>query len=80
MPKKVSINVNGEEMEAVEVAFTIRREDWNEYELADGGTVRLKASVHRMLRVLDKDGRPALTSDGDPMMVVQSQNAVVTSE
>ncbi len=80
MPKKVRVNLNGQDVEAVEVAFTIRREDWNEYELADGGTVRFKASVLRMLRVLDADGKPAKTPDGDPMMVVQSQNSVVTSE
>jgi len=80
MPKKVTVNVNGQDMEAVEVAFSIRREEWNEYELADGGTVRFKANVHRMLRVLDADGKPARTPDGDPLLIVQSQNAVVTSE
>jgi hypothetical protein len=80
MPKKVTINVNGQDMEAVEIGFSIKREDWNEYELLDGGIVRFKANVFRILRVLDADGKPAKTPDGDPFLIVQSQNAVVTSE
>jgi hypothetical protein len=80
MPKRVTVNINGQEREAVEVDFTIKREDWNEYELADGGRVRMRTAVHRMLRVLDQDGRPARNEAGDPFIIVQSQNAVVASD
>lgn len=80
MPKKLRISVNGQEVDAVEVEFSIKHEDWNEYELADGGRVRAKLSAQRILRVLDADGKPAISAEGDPLIVVQSQNQVVASE
>jgi hypothetical protein len=80
MARTIKVDVGGRQMDAVEVDFTIRREDWNEYELADGGRVRVRASVHRLLRVLEEDGRPARAPNGDPLIVVQSTNAVVASD
>jgi hypothetical protein len=80
MPKKLRITVNGQEVDAVEVSFSIIHEDWNEYELADGGRVRAKLGVQRIMRVLDESGKPAMTNEGDPFVVIQSQNQVVASE
>lgn len=80
MARKIRIKVNGQDRDAVEVDFKIRREDWNEYELLDGGKVKMRAAVMRMLQVVDDDGRPVLTPEGDRLIVVQSQNSVVISE
>ncbi|HUG14256.1 MAG TPA: hypothetical protein VMM78_04485 [Thermomicrobiales bacterium] len=74
------INVGGQDVDAVEVSFSIVREDWNEYELADGGHVRLKTTTQRILRVLDDAGKPARTPDGEPFIVVQTSNQVVASD
>lgn len=78
--KTKKIQVGDQEVEAIEVAFTVGREEWNEYELADGGRVRVKTSVARILRVLGPDGKPARTPDDEPFLVVQSNNQVVASD
>jgi hypothetical protein len=31
--------------------FTIEKEDWNEYRLLDGGTIKVKTTVQRIFRV-----------------------------
>ena len=59
--------------------FTTIREDWNEYETASGATVRVKTVVHKIGRVLDENGKPAVNSDGDPHIAVRSQIQIVTS-
>jgi hypothetical protein len=80
MPKRQTVNVNGEDREAVEVDFEIQKEVWNEYASADGGHVRMRTSVTRILRVLDAEGRPAKNPEGDPLLIVQSQNVVIASD
>ena len=59
--------------------FTTIREDWNEYETASGVTVRVKTVVHKIGRVLDESGKPAINRDGDPHIAVRSQIEIVTS-
>lgn len=67
---------NGEECDAIELDFEIR----DEYKLLDGGRVRLKTSVLRMFRVLDANGNPAYTPEGDPFILVRHNTQVVTTE
>lgn len=76
MAKKVKVRVGDQEVDAMDMDFEIKREDWNEYELADGGRVRVKTTVLKILRVLDADGKPAATPDGDPMLVVQHKSDI----
>ena len=80
MARVVKVSVPGGERDAVEVSFDIKREDWNEYELADGGRVRVRATVVKILRILDAEGKPALTPEGDPWLVVRHNTHVVASE
>jgi hypothetical protein len=80
MAQKRTINVNGQELEVIEIGFEPTKEPWSEYELADGGHVRIKIVVHRILQVLDSDGSPARTPEGDPFLVIQSINQVVVQE
>ena len=60
-------------------SFRTIREDWNEYEMASGVTVRVKTVVQKIGRVLDSDGKPQFDAEGDPHVVVRSQIQVVSS-
>ena len=81
MPTKRTINVNGQDLEVVDVAFeSVKPETWNEYALADGGSFRIKLSVNRVLQVLDPEGKPARNAEGDRFLVVQSNNQLVIQD
>ena len=74
------IKVGDREVNAREEDFEIVREDWNEYRLLDGGSVRVKTTVARIFRVLDDEGRPVYDQDGDPQMVVRHNTQIVAAE
>lgn len=71
---------NGEEREAFELDFEIQNEQWDEYKLLDGGRVRMKTSAQRMFRVLDAQGNPAYTPEGDPFILVRHNTLIVATE
>jgi hypothetical protein len=71
---------DGRDVSAIEVPFEIRREDWNEYELADGGRVRVKNVVHKILRVVDDDGKQVYDANGDPVMIARNNVVISASE
>ena len=48
MPK---VKWQGQDVDALEVRFRSVREDWNEYDLEDGSTLRMKAVVTDIVRV-----------------------------
>ena len=59
MPK---INFQGRDVDATEVEFQTRKEDWNEYQLMDGSVIKMKLVVSEILRiegVYDAEGNPA---------------------
>lgn len=81
MAKIVKLPVEGgESVSAIEVDFKPVREDWDEYELADGGRVRLKTVVQRIFRIVDADGRPTTNAEGDPAIVVRHGTMIVASD
>ncbi len=81
MATKRTINVNGQDLEVIDVAFDpVKAETWNEYALADGGRIRIKLSVNRVLQVLEPDGSHARTPENDRYLVVQSNNQLVIEE
>lgn len=81
MGTKRTVNVNGQDLEVVDVGFEASKpEAWNEYALVDGGRIRLKLSVNRVLQVLEPDGLNALTPEGDRFLVVQSTNQLVVED
>jgi hypothetical protein len=81
MATKRTINVNGQDLEVVDVDFEpAKAEAWNEYVLADGGRIRIKLSVNRVLQVLAPDGSHARTPEGDRFLVVQSNNQLVIQD
>ncbi len=69
MPK---INWQGKEVEAFDVDFRVSREDWNEYALLDGTTIRMKAVVSSIIRLEDQ-----FDNEGNPVYMVKSNNMVV---
>jgi len=74
----MKLTVNGKEEEVVELDFEIKREDWNEYILLDGGTCRVRLVVSKIFRVLDENGQPTWNQDGSPNFAITSGNMVVS--
>lgn len=68
MPK---VNWQGQEVDAVEVRYKSVREDWNEYDIDDGSTVRIKLLVSDIVRLVDQ-----FDKEGNPIYVVKSGNVV----
>jgi hypothetical protein len=80
MAQKRRFPVGGKEMDGVEVAFEPTKEPWSEYELADGGRVRIRPSVQRIFQLLNDDGKPARGPDGSRLLAIQSKNELVVQE
>ncbi len=57
--------------DTVEVDWSTEKEYWNEYELDDGTTMKIKLILKGVRRAKDQH-----TSDGDPVYMVQSMNVV----
>lgn len=79
MSHETKVRVDNVEYDAREVDFEIVHEDWNEYNLLDGGRVRIKTNVQKIFRILDPEGKPANTADGDPHIVVRHSSIVTTT-
>ncbi|MFQ5826967.1 MAG: hypothetical protein ACE5IA_06375 [Dehalococcoidia bacterium] len=67
-----TINFRGQPREALEVKFKAVREDWNEYDLEDGTTVRMKTVVSEVVRVPEE-----FDNEDNPVYVVKSANLLV---
>jgi hypothetical protein len=63
----------GWEVYATEVDFQTRKEEWNEYQLMDGTSIKMKLVVSEIFRVPDE-----WDNEGNPLYVVKSQNILVT--
>ena len=79
MARIVKVRFGNQEVDAVEADFTIGREEWNEYKLLDGGTVRLKTTVTRIYIAVDANGNPRYNPDGSPMIAASHKSDVVSS-
>lgn len=71
MPK---IKWQGREVDALSIPFKSIKEDWNEYDLEDGTTLKMKAVVSDIVRV---DGQ--FDPEGNPLYLIKSGNMVVAS-
>jgi len=61
------------EVDATEVDFQTRKEDWNEYQLMDGTAIKMKLVVSEVFKVPDE-----YDDEGNPVYVVRSKNVLVT--
>ncbi|MBI2869659.1 MAG: hypothetical protein HYX96_07535 [Chloroflexi bacterium] len=71
----MKINFQGREVEATEVDFQTRREDWNEYQLMDGAVIKIKLVVSGFFRIdglYDEDGRPVYQIKSTNLPVVRA--------
>ena len=69
MPK---IPYRGREVDATDVEFQTRKEDWNEYQLMDGSVIKMKLVVSEIFKVPDE-----YDNEGNPVYVVRSKNVTV---
>jgi len=72
MPK---VNFQGREVDATEIEFQTRKEDWNEYQLMDGSVVKMKLVVSAIFRI-----EGLYDNERNPVYQIKSGNvAAVTS-
>jgi hypothetical protein len=67
----MKIQYQGRQVEGESIDFITRKEDFGEYQLADGKILRIKMVVTRIIR-LEEEKAP----DGNPIYLIQSQNVV----
>ena len=67
----MKVTYQGRQVEGTPIDFLTRKEDFNEYQLTDGKTLRTKMVVTRIIRL---EGETA--PDGSPIYLIQSQNVV----
>lgn len=70
---------DGTQRKAQELEFKLLHEDWSQYQLPDGTTVKLKTTVLKILQVLDEQGKPARTPEGDLFLIVNHRTDVIAS-
>ncbi len=70
MARKTRINIGDRTIEAEDMEFQTGREDWSEYQVEDGFTVRIKLVVSSILKTHERDPQ------GNPVYIVQSTNIV----
>ena len=69
MPK---VPFKGREVDASEVDFQTRKEDWNEYQLMDGSFIRMKLVVGDIFKVAGE-----YDDEGNPIYIVRSKNVLM---
>jgi hypothetical protein len=67
----MKVPYQGRQVEGESIDFLTRKEDFNEYQLADGKILRIKMVVTRIVK-LEEERAP----DGNPIYLIQSQNVV----
>ncbi len=67
-----TIKWQGRDVDGLEVRFRSNHEEWNEYTLEDGTTLRMKAVVSEIIRLNDE-----YDQEGNPIYVVKSGNMLV---
>lgn len=66
--------INGRQVKSVEADFSALSENWCEYQVDGGGTVRVRATAVRIFRVVYADTEePALDPMGIPIFHVDHQ-------
>ena len=79
MANRVKARLGEREVDALEMDFQTAREDWNDYRLLDGGRVRVKTVVAKILWVVDEAGNRMYNDQGEPIILVRNQVQVISS-
>jgi hypothetical protein len=73
------VMVDGKPQDVIEVPFEIVKEPWAEYEMLDGGHLRVRYVLQRLFVQVDSEGTPMTDDQGDPKVVVQAQPVSVVA-
>ena len=65
--KVVKVKAGNQVFDAIEQQFEVGKEEWNEYKLLDGGTVRIKITAHRIYRIVDSEGNQMYDEVGEAL-------------
>lgn len=68
MPK---IPFREREVDAEEIEFKTRQEDWSEYQLMDGTVIRMKPVVSEIFKIPNE-----YDTEGNPVYIVRSKNVL----
>lgn len=80
-PKPTVIQLpDGSQTYGIEVAFETGDEGWASYRLSDGGILRVRHTMLRVVRVTDEHGTPQYLPDGQPHYLVTEAGHVVARE
>jgi hypothetical protein len=79
MAKMMKMDVGGTIRDVIEVPFEIVKEPWAEYEMLDGGRLRVRHILQRLFVVCDEEGKPATDEAGDPIVVVRAMPVSVVA-
>ncbi|GAI45414.1 unnamed protein product [marine sediment metagenome] len=66
------IPFRGQEVDATEVDFQTRKEDWNEYQLMDGTVIKMKLVAGEVFRI---EGE--YDEEDNPVYIVRSKNVLI---
>ena len=74
MGKRNTIDYQGRKVEGEVLEFQSKGEAWNQYELEDGTTLRVKIVMLDVVRLIDE-----YDDNGEPVYVLSAQQIVATS-
>ena len=80
MMRRRQMSHQGKTLDVMDMDFEIVQESWNEYKLLDGGVIRMKTTPFEIVRVLDQNGKPAVTKHGDPFVLVRHSTHILARE
>ena len=72
-----TIKVDGKDIKVKEIDFETVKDEWDEYKLLDGGTVRVKTVIRSIFYLVDDKGNSLLDPDGNPQVSTRSSTQVV---
>ena len=74
MDRIVKIPYQAAMVDAEELDFQTMKEEWNEYQISDGSTIRIKLVMTNIVRLLDKRDQ-----EGNPIYVAKTSNVMAVS-
>lgn len=74
MEKSVKIPYLGRSVDGVEMDFKTINEEWNEYQISDGSTIRIKLVMTNIVKLSEEVDR-----DGTPVYVAKTSNVMAAS-
>jgi hypothetical protein len=74
MDKRVKVPYKGKQVDGFELEYNTKKEEWSEYEISDGTSIRMKLVVLNIVRLMDE-----YDSDGNPVYIAKSTNVISAS-